>query len=53
MLWDVFHYIISFVFSVRVDDDFIISNIALEMMKKMSYMSGLDLGKNLQGPPKF
>lgn len=41
------------VFSVRVDDDFVISNVALNMMKKMSYMLGLGLGKNLQGPPKF
>ncbi|KAI8550831.1 hypothetical protein RHMOL_Rhmol06G0138200 [Rhododendron molle] len=40
-------------FSVRIDDDFVISNVAIKIMKKMSYMPGLVLGKNLQGPAKF
>ncbi|XP_058208176.1 uncharacterized protein LOC131321189 [Rhododendron vialii] len=41
------------VFSVRIDDDFVISNVAIKIMKKMSYMPSLGLGKNLQGPAKF
>ncbi|KAG5554221.1 hypothetical protein RHGRI_011919 [Rhododendron griersonianum] len=43
----------NFVFTVKIDNDFVISNVAIKMMKKMSYMLGLGLGKNLQGPAQF
>ncbi|KAG5544329.1 hypothetical protein RHGRI_016922 [Rhododendron griersonianum] len=41
------------VFTVKIDDDFVVSNVAIKIMKKMSYMPGLGLGKNLQGPAQF
>ncbi|KAI8568357.1 hypothetical protein RHMOL_Rhmol02G0191800 [Rhododendron molle] len=41
------------VYSVRIDEDFVVGNVAIKIMKKMSYMPGLGLGKNLQGPAKF
>lgn len=41
------------VFSVRVDNDFVISSVALDMMKRMSYLPSLGLGKNQQGSPTF
>ncbi|KAI8530381.1 hypothetical protein RHMOL_Rhmol11G0053800 [Rhododendron molle] len=43
----------KFVYSVSIDDDFVISNVAIQIMKKMSNMPGIGLGKNLQGPAKF
>ncbi|KAI8527610.1 hypothetical protein RHMOL_Rhmol12G0088800 [Rhododendron molle] len=36
-----------------IDDDFVVSNVAIKIMKKISYMPRLGLGKNLQGPAKF
>lgn len=41
------------IFSVRVDNDFVTSSAALHMMRKMSYMPSLGLGKNQQGPHAF
>ncbi|KAI8535774.1 hypothetical protein RHMOL_Rhmol10G0199900 [Rhododendron molle] len=35
------------IYSVRIDDDFVVSNVAIKIMKKMSYMPGLGLRKNL------
>lgn len=41
------------VLSITVDDDFIISSTALEIMRKMSFMLGLGLGINQQGIAEF
>ncbi|KAF7148692.1 hypothetical protein RHSIM_Rhsim03G0127400 [Rhododendron simsii] len=41
------------VFSVRIDNDFVISNVAIKIMKKISHMLGLGLGRNLQCLAKF
>ncbi|KAI8571800.1 hypothetical protein RHMOL_Rhmol01G0147200 [Rhododendron molle] len=39
--------------AINVDDDFIISFVALDIMRRMSYMPGLGLGNNQQGVPEF
>lgn len=41
------------VHTIKIDEDFMISSVAVKMMKKMSYMPGMGLGRDNQGVPEF
>ncbi|KAI8542936.1 hypothetical protein RHMOL_Rhmol08G0178600 [Rhododendron molle] len=41
------------VLTINVDDDIIISSVALVIMRRMSYLPGMGLGIHQQGVPKF